>query len=267
MLRAHGMSAIAFAIPGRITDAAAVRPTIEENAAAATAVDHSEVPFATWIELRRLHSAGLIDVQSHTFSHSLVFAGTEVTGFVTPEFAARLLLDRPASSGELHWLSPADLGAPLYLERSRMSDALRFYDDERVRDQCTQHVAEHGGRDFFRRPSWRSELLTIASGATGRTETPTDRGSAIERELADARDVLEEQLGVAVPHACMPWGIGGEETRAALKRTGLTLAFADRLFGRRAVAPGDDPHALMRLHERFITCLPGRGRRHFFSAR
>jgi hypothetical protein len=31
------------------------------------------------------------------------------------------------------------------------------------------------------------------------------------------------------------------------------------------VTHGDDPFSLMRLHDRFIFCLPGLGRRWFFS--
>jgi hypothetical protein len=266
LLRERQMTAIAFAIPARIRDAAACRPTISENRAAATSVDTSAMPFATWPELRELQRQGVLDIQSHTLSHSAVFSGSDVAGFVTPAFAARPLLDRPELSKGT-WLSPESLGAPLYLERSRMSDALRFYDDAGIREQCMRHVAAHGGPEFFQRPPWRSELLAIASRGHGRSETGTDRRAAVEEEIVAARAILEDRLGASVPHVCMPWGIGGSETRAALKRTGQKLAFVDRLFGRRAVAAGDDPHSLMRLHERFIMCLPGRGRRHFFNAR
>jgi hypothetical protein len=63
----------------------------------------------------------------------------------------------------------------------------------------------------------------------------------------------------------MPWGIGGKNARDAFRAVGCDLVFADRLFGRRRVAAGDDSHALMRLHERFIFCLPGRGRQWFFT--
>ena len=266
LLRAHGMSAVAFAIPARIHDAQSPRPTIDEDRGAALAADTSIRPFASWAELQHSHSAGVLDIQSHTLSHSSIFAGPEVTGFVTPDFATEPLLDRPAI-GDRQWLSPDALGAPLYPQRSRMSDAQRFYDDEGVRERCTRHVAASGGPEFFRRASWREELNAIASTAKGHTETETDRRRAIDRELGEAREILEHRLGAPAPHVCLPWGIGGAETRDALRRTGQKLAFADRLFGRRAVAPGDDPHSLMRLHERFIFCLPGRGRRTFFTTR
>jgi hypothetical protein len=269
LLRRYGMSAIGFAIPGRVTDAAGVRPTIEEQPESAVAADWSDVPFATWPELRSLQASGLIDIQSHTRSHSAIFAGPQIVDFVTPEFVRRPLLNRPRASAGLErpWLTPEDLGAPLHVQRSRMSDALRFLDDEAPRARCIRHVAESGGSGFFERPRWRAELTAIASGGRGRFETATDREHEILEELHEGRSMLEARLGTSVRHVCLPWGIAGHETHRALARTGHQLAFADRLFGRRAVAAGDNPHALMRLHERFLFCLPGRGRRWFGTAK
>jgi hypothetical protein len=78
--------------------------------------DRSDVPFATWPELRVLHEEGTVDLQSHTYSHTMMFVGERVIDFVTPAFAARSLLSRPlAHDGqESRRLTPADLGAPLY---------------------------------------------------------------------------------------------------------------------------------------------------------
>ena len=268
LLRRYGMSAIGFAIPGRVTDAAGVRPTIDEHPESTVAADRSGVPFATWPELRSLQASGLVDIQSHTCSHSSIFAGPQIVDFVTPEFAQRTILDRPCASAghEGQWLTPHDLGAPLHVQRSRMSDALRFLEDGVARERCMRHVAESGGSAFFERPRWRAELAAIAAGGRGRFETAVDRAREILVELCEGRSLLEARLGTPVRHVCLPWGVAGRETHRALARTGHQLAFADRLFGRRAIAAGDNPHALMRLHERFLSCLPGRGRRWFATA-
>ncbi len=270
LLRRYGLSAIAFAIPARIQDATDVRPTIDtaNQAATAPAVDRSDVPFATWPELRQLQASGLVDIQSHTRSHDAVFSDPHVVGFVTPAFANTNLLNRPVVSdaGRARPLTPDDLGAPLYVQRSRLSEALRYFDDEAARARCVEYVATRGAADFFARPSWQQELQRLASDARGRTETPAARAAAIVAELREGRLLLEARLGTTVRHICLPWGIAGATTRTLLGDTGHDLAFADRMFGRRAVRAGDDPHSLMRLHERFIHCLPGRGRRLFFTA-
>ena len=91
----------------------------------------------------------------------------------------------------------------------------------------------------------------------------TAQASAIERELADGRDLLESSLGITVRHVCLPWGVTGRLTRAALERLGFRTAFANRLSGRLAVRRHDDPFFLKRLHGRHVFALPGRGRRVF----
>src|SRR4051794_12035401 len=74
LLRRYGLRAVTYAIPGRIADAAAVRPTLDEGPVDADAADRAAQPFVTWPELRSLSSSGLVDVQSHTWSHSMIFS-------------------------------------------------------------------------------------------------------------------------------------------------------------------------------------------------
>src|SRR5581483_10007183 len=75
LLRKFGFRAVTYAIPARVVDATGVRPTIDDAAVDAAGADRSAIPFATWPELRALSSEGLVDVQSHTWSHSMMFSG------------------------------------------------------------------------------------------------------------------------------------------------------------------------------------------------
>jgi peptidoglycan/xylan/chitin deacetylase (PgdA/CDA1 family) len=247
LLKQYGMRAVLFAIPARIAD------------------EGSSSSFVTWAQLRELQSSGVFDVQSHTRTHTMMFAGDEIVGFASPEFEREPLLNRPLEADRL--------GTPLYVRRSRMSDARRFYADETAVERCRTHVATHGGTAFFDRPAWRDELRQIANpsnalgtgGRGGRFESDGDRASTIRAELADARAILSDRLGVAVTHVAMPWGISGDIARRAAEDTGHVLCFAEEPLRRRTVRAGDDRFHLMRLNGKFITCLPGRGRTWFFS--
>ena len=84
LLRKYDLTAILFAIPGRVPEALSVRPAGVEDGPV----------FATWPEVCALHASGLMDVQSHTLSHAMVFCHDAVLGFVTPEFAHEPLLAR-----------------------------------------------------------------------------------------------------------------------------------------------------------------------------
>jgi len=247
LLRQFGQQAILFAIPGRIQ---------EEPGS-----------FVSWSQLRDMHASGVWDIQSHTRSHAMIFQHSRIVSFVTPWYRNAPLLERPMV--RTAFLSADALGTPLYSQRSRMSDACRYIPDEMLADRCRRHVAENGGEGFFDRPGWRSRLHEIARGmyaASERFENDRERAAAIRDELAEGRALLNERLGTTtVRHVALPWGIAGEETRHALADTGHQLAFAERPLKRRGVRAGDDPHGLMRLNGKFLTCLPGRGRKWFFT--
>jgi len=256
LLRQYGLTAIVYAIPGRIEEAADVRPI---DRAAAT----SGPPFVTWPELQALHTSGVIDVQCHTWSHAKIFCSSTVIDFVTPGYDATPLLNRPRwTTTPAQFVTPADLGAPLYVSRSRMSDAreTRFSIDPHTR--CVTHVAASGGPAFFARPQWRTELDAIVRESAAEQESEDTARRAIEDELDRSRSILNDRLRTrSVNHICLPWGVSGTRTADALRRLGYRTAFANRLRGLHAVQKGDHPLWLKRLPNKYITRLPGRGRR------
>jgi hypothetical protein len=247
-LKQYGLRAILFAIPARIGDTP------------------GDSPFVTWTQLRDLHASGVFDVQSHTRSHAMIFSSDEIVDFVRPGFEHEPLLNRPiiGMNGHVDTVGPDALGTPLYVRRSRMSDARRYVADEGAADRCRRHVADHGGSRFFERPEWRRELQAIAASGRGVFEGDGARAATIRDELANGRARLNEKLRTnTVKHVALPWGISGALTRQALDATGHVTAFAERPLLRRAIRAGDDRFQLMRLNGRFLTCLPGRGRQWF----
>ena len=251
LLKQYGLTAITYAIPGRMTDQGG-----------------NDSPFVTWAELSALHASGVIDVQSHTRSHSRIFTSMEAQDFVRPGYATTPLLNRPQLTPPpaLAFVTPADLGAPLYGMRSRMSDGPRALVPRDAHDVCVALVAREGGPAFFSRPGWRAQLRAAAALSSPATfESAEDQVRAIEDELATSRATLNERLRTqSVSHICLPWGVSGTRTAALLKRTGYRSAFANRLRGTHAVRAGDDPYWLKRLPNHYITRLPGRGRQYWF---
>jgi hypothetical protein len=268
LLKQYGLTAITYAIPGRMHDSDGVRQpagTSREGSAAATAsTAQYDEPFVTWPELRALHGSGIVDVQCHTDSHSRIFCSGAVIGFVTPAYAATPLLNRPQlSPAPRRFVNAEDLGAPLYAARSRMSDGLRINVSIDLHARCVAHVARAGGAAFFAQPDWRAQLTQLVrrDGAS-EVERHEEQVRAIEDELDRGRAVLNERLATrTVNHVCLPWGVSGTRTVTALARLGFGSAFANRLRGVHAVQPGDDPYWLKRLPNKYIFRLPGRGRR------
>ena len=262
LLAKYDLRAVAYAIPSRLSDAPKVRPTLADGPVNAAEADRAPNPFATWPELRALSASGRVDVQSHTWSHAMIFSGAVAADVVRPGQHYPLFeLPRLSAENPPEYLDASRLGHPLFARRSRMSDARRFIPDPEACARLQAFVAARGGEAFFGDPGWRAAIRPALRAVTGRWETDAERLDAVEREIVLARDALQDRLGTPVRHICLPWGVTGRVTCSALERVGVVTAFANRLRGRLAVAAGDDPFFLKRLPNGHLFALPGRGRR------
>jgi peptidoglycan/xylan/chitin deacetylase (PgdA/CDA1 family) len=267
LLRRYGLTAVTYAIPGRVADAESVRPTLDDGPVDAESADRATNPFATWPELRALASGGVVEVQSHTWSHAMIFTADRPSGVVTPATAAEHVLSLPRINvaDPPQFLPASRLGFPMFTRRTRMADARRFLPDLDAAAAVEDVVATRGGAAFFDDPRWPEILQPWLNAVGGRWETEADQERAIAHELTAARDTLEAKLHVRVRHVCLPRGVTGALTRAALERLGFDSAIANRMSGQFAVRPGDDPYFLKRLPNRHIFALPGHGRRPFLT--
>lgn len=267
LLARYDMRAVVYAIPGRVGDASAVRPTIEQGTIDAAGADTGPEPLCTWPELRALVASGHVDVQTHTRTHALIFSEPRAIGVVTPAFAGEPLLVRPyvPRPEGLVAIEPTQIGYPLFPCRSRMSDAVAFAPDAEACARLQLFVTERGGASFLNQPGAEQTLAPMLASIAGRTETEADRDRAIERELAQSREELERRLGGRVRHACLPWGVTSPSAYHALARLGFSTAVANRWPGRLAAGRGDDPFFIKRLHSRHLFALPGRGRKVFVT--
>ena len=216
-----------------------------------------------------MHESGVFDVQSHTRSHAKVFCDAAVTGFVSPAFASEPYLDRPLApaNGSIRFVEPDALGTPLYLRRSRMSDARRFLPDEGTAERCRRaRRPATAARNFLPVPAGGKSSNGSRRATDDSKQTTSGRRQILD-EISEGRALLNERLGTtSVRHIALPWGIAGEVTRRTLPGTAHLTAFAERPLRRRGVRAGDDRYGLMRLNSKFLTCLPGRGRQWFFTA-
>jgi hypothetical protein len=184
----------------------------------------------------------VLDVQAHTYAHAQIFSDDAITDFISPAYRPHVHARPCVEAGRNPvFLGPADLGAPLYLLRSRMSDALR-YDDPAARVRAEQAVAAGGGAAFFQQPDWGRALRRAVGSSTGVFETEAERERAILEDLLAAREELNGRLRTqSVKHLCFPWAVAGAVAEQCARRAGYETAWADRLGGRHTVREGRQP--------------------------
>jgi len=273
LLKKYDFRATVFLIPGRIQYRKEYMPKLDDvwsNRASMNEIvnrDESNTPLATWEEIRIMHESGLIDFESHTHDHSLVFTSPNIVDFVSPQLLAQYhpfefpIIRKDETSVE----SINQLGMPLYTSKPRMSDELRYFDDSELRDACKNHVKERGGISFFEKENWKQELYQFAkecqkdSRYPGLYETREQQERAITFELKKSKELIEENLeNKAVHHLCYPWGVMGKKAHKISKSVGYISSFSQDK--KRKVIVGQNIYTIGRISEDFLYCLPGRNR-------
>jgi hypothetical protein len=223
--------------------------------------------FASWDQLKDMSNSGIVDVQSHTWSHAMMYDEDVVLDWVKPEYDRSELSGPVLQMGDSVTRVTQDmLGCPLYRVRSRMSDGLRYMDDSSVLEKCVEHVRKNGGADFFKGESWQTQLMNIVVTGNGRFESEAERLAEITREMSRSREVLQLELGTRIRQICMPWAVGGKIAETVAKSVGYETMVADEMWGKRFVVKGGNPYRIMRLKHKYIYCLPGVGRKTLFSS-
>ena len=262
LLRRYRLTAILFVAPGRVPADDVMRTTLDDPDDAPAGIDRSAIPFATWPELRAMQGTGLWDIQAHSYAHAMVFCDKAVESFVTPGYAPHIH-EAPniGTATAPQFVSARELGTPLHAVRSRMSDALR-YDNPDARQACQEIALAGGGAAFFDDADWATKLKRAARKTKGRFETTAERDAAIREDLAAARETLNARLRIqSVKHLCFPWTIAGSSAEKIAADVGYESAYADTLGALHAPHRAANPHRLMRLKNKFIYSLPGKGRR------
>lgn len=277
LLKRYGGRAVAFIIPGLIPETARTPRTYDAFIAGrATAEDllareRGHEPLCSWEEIRTMHGSGVIDFQSHTMFHHQVCVSHELVDFFHPQYPKYFFgnINLPAYRDKGEWNYHRDLawGTPLYRAEPRMAGHLASFDDERLRRACVDFARREGGKNYFTRPGWRKNLLSVyreygKKFSKRETETPVDQHQAMLEDLASSKSVIEEKLaGKKVDQFCYPWFMGCPLAVRLSKEAGYTVNFWGVVPGRPSNRRGESLFYVPRIEDHYLSRLPGEGRR------
>jgi peptidoglycan/xylan/chitin deacetylase (PgdA/CDA1 family) len=272
LLKRYGMKGVVFLVPGRTPSRPGPLPPTWDDvregrvpAAEVRSREAGEGALLSWEEIEVLARSGVFQFESHTLTHARIHTRPEVVGFLTPGLReGYAAMDVPLIDADGRDLMAAEvpLGTPLLRSESRTAEVLRFHEEPAIRKACVEAVVQAGGEAFFRRADWHRELRRLVAGRpiAGRIEPVADRARALRRELADARQLIEANIGRPVVHLCWPWHVSGPTARRIALEAGYRTAFWGKVPGTTLTAPGGDPLAIARIGEDYLELLPGRGR-------
>ena len=269
LLERHGMKAVVFLIPAFVRDADGVRPRLFEGLSmeAAPIADGLDLDgLMTWPEIEASHRSGVIDFQSHTLTHHKVPVSDRVLGVVGRRQSWRVF-DIPVAPGDEPLQgAQAATGYPVFEHDSLMTGRAVFVPDPGLVASLRERFADAPDDE---QPARLREVLSgwrARHGSLGRLASANEIRQTILRDLAAARDAIENRLpGHAVRHLCYPYTIGSDLSVALSAEAGYATNFWGLLPGARPNRPGTDPFRISRLKSDFLFRLPGRGRRSMAS--
>ncbi len=234
LLERYRIPATVFAIPSRAEEGP-VRPRGRcawpgrawEALAEAARTGGPHPAFLRWSELQALEATGLVEVQSHSWSHAMGWVSDEITGFHLGRF------------GRTHWSLPQctggdeRLGIPLYRRGSVLAHRV-YRDDPGLRDHLARWLEARGGEAYVEERGARAvqrELLAEARryrqarGERGRWETEAERRARTVEDLVRAREALESRLGGRRDELALPWGQYDAVTLECARRAGIRRVY------------------------------------------
>jgi len=250
LLKKYGIKATIFVSTGFITDADGCRPTTAD--VAPDALDWSG--YLTWPELRAMQASGLVEVQSHGGSHTRVFTGSEVRGFVGPGKPNLWLLWNNRPDIRTGWWNRLEddrslWGHPVFRQAPALAHRAYQPDPDAVANLMSW--AGGAGGAVFEGADWEQRLFEEwhcerhAHGDRGRLEGREEYEQRVEADLGESRRILEREMGVTVNVLCWPENGFSEEGEQMACRTGYLATVSNRHNSRNVA--GEAPESIVRV--------------------
>ena len=187
--------------------------------------------FLSWNEMIEMENSGLVDIQSHSMSHTWYYNGTDLIDFFTPQdYQSKMprikqypwiswneLPDSKPFTHNSNSFFSKKIGLPI-LENGRSLGIKRFFLDEDIQNHMVGFV--NGNNKFFNNPDWFNllrkeyEYFIKDKKEIGKYETEVQTHERYYYELNESKKILEEKLNKTITILCWP---GGAYNSASVK--------------------------------------------------
>ena len=261
ILKNYDMKGTIFVSPDFVDPTPGIRPNRDDVAAGRCRANELQLAgFLNWAEMREMEQSGLVDVQSHAMTHTWYFNGPRIERFHAPHQVTPYpwLFWNARPKRKPFYLNEdqqtfVPWGSPI-LEHGKSLETRRFCPDEEAMAVFTSFVAERGGRAFFERPDWQSQLEALSGEMfpdgklPGTYESDDVMRDRLRDELQRSKQLIEQNLEKAVDFICWPGGANDEKVKQIAPELGFkawTLGSQDESEKRNL--PGADPISIKRI--------------------
>jgi peptidoglycan/xylan/chitin deacetylase (PgdA/CDA1 family) len=214
--------------------------------------------FLNWAELEAMDRSGILQVGSHSMTHTWYTTGPVIVDFHRPGLSTPWLAWNARPDRKPFYLSEDQSGVvppgtPIH-ENGRSLGIRRYFPDASQTEAVVAHVAERGGAAFFETEGWREQLLDVARGANrgeGRPETDEEMIGRYREEIEEAKRILETRLGHPVNHFSWPGGAYNDASWEIAERAGFRTLTVQQSDASRRLDPAPNLVRRMSSYHRY----------------
>jgi len=231
VMKKHGAKATVFINPEFVQESRRPRPTLadvwEGNAVLA---DLPTLGFASWEELRVMQASGVMDIQSHTMTHTKYFVSDKIIDFHHPCSDYLYPIANRHPEAKAHYMTDPDFirripwGTPFFEEQSSLI-ARKIAINEQFNEECVAALKTTDWR-YYSFSKCLEKIAAIykdyklADKLINHVETDKEYESRVRSELRDSKRIIEERLKKQVRHCCWPHGKYSEFTHRIAREVG-----------------------------------------------
>jgi len=261
LLKKHGMSGTVYVNPEFVDPGDKLRPTLDDiQGINSGATDISQTGFMNWAELEHLDESGVLDVQSHSLTHTWHFTSPNIVDYYVPSTAAgypwmawNARPERKSFYMQEDQSCFVPWGTPVF-EHEKSLIARRFIPDSDSIDDLVNAVAAQGGPNIFEHSNWRDVVQQLVESVTGggsflgTQESEMEYEARVRGELAQSKAIIEERLSKTVDFLCWPGGGTNAIAKQIAGEVGYkSWALPSAELRDKRNKPGEDPSEIKRL--------------------
>jgi hypothetical protein len=176
--------------------------------------------FLSWEEMKIMEQAGLVDIQSHTLSHTKYFISDKITGFHYPEADALYQIGnvhpnrKPYYIGDVSFEKLLPYGYPFFEEKSALVSK-RITINPSFIDECIYLLKDYDFNNYEFKSAFKIIKSLYESHRTAGTlitniETEEEYLKRVTHEIYGSKKIIEEKLNKEVEFLCWPNGENNE---------------------------------------------------------
>ncbi|HQJ21489.1 MAG TPA: polysaccharide deacetylase family protein [Bacteroidales bacterium] len=217
LLKKFGLKATIFISPEFVDQRPVIRPNLEDvwNGNAGYH-ELNEFGFLSWEELKIMEQSGVMDVQSHTLTHTKYFVSDILTGFHHPGCdilypAGNLFPERkPFYINDKTFENILPYGYPLFEEKSALI-ARKVEINPDFIEECVSELKKYDFRNYRFETAFNLvkpvyELYKKGAKIITYFESQDEYIKRAKKEISESKKIIEDKLGKKVEFLCWPHG-------------------------------------------------------------